>query len=201
MIVVVAPGDEHRPGLGQAGDDRLVQALVPQTGIEVALISSIEPCACAPVPVGPAFGCCIQQISRRDPGINLNASSMLLIYSSFVPILLLRSHLIKRPTHMAYAPIPLSHSAALGRGWTWAIITVPIVASALAIYLASPAAPQTLEQIGKALSFEVQDDPVTTAADAAEANDKKIMLTIVENLSRRQCAWAQRVTLALNAVW
>ena len=34
MIVVVAPGGEHRPGLRQTGEDRLVQALVPQTGIE-----------------------------------------------------------------------------------------------------------------------------------------------------------------------
>jgi len=34
MIVVVPPGGEHRPGLRQAGEDRLVQALVPEPRVE-----------------------------------------------------------------------------------------------------------------------------------------------------------------------
>lgn len=30
MIVIMPSGGEHRPGLGQAGEDRLIQALVPR---------------------------------------------------------------------------------------------------------------------------------------------------------------------------
>ena len=34
MVVVVPPGGEHRPGLRQVGEDRLVEAFVPKSGIE-----------------------------------------------------------------------------------------------------------------------------------------------------------------------
>ena len=34
MIIVVPPGGEHRPGLSQAGEDRLVQALIPESRVE-----------------------------------------------------------------------------------------------------------------------------------------------------------------------
>ena len=34
MVIIVPPGGQHRAGLGEAGEDRLVQALVPEAGVE-----------------------------------------------------------------------------------------------------------------------------------------------------------------------
>ena len=35
VVIVVPPGSEHRAGLGEAGEDRLVQALVPDPSLLV----------------------------------------------------------------------------------------------------------------------------------------------------------------------
>lgn len=34
MVVIMSPGGEHRPSLRQAGEDRLVEAFVPEPGVE-----------------------------------------------------------------------------------------------------------------------------------------------------------------------